>query len=388
MSYKFLGVFIAFLCPALNAEIIGEYSFDNRYFFNSGLQGQEKNHSSFTLSPEIFHENEDSIFHFKPKLRKDNIDTERNLVDIQELYLINILEDKEIKYGVSKEFWGVTETTHRVDIINQTDAVESLDGEDKLGQPMVKVSFEENWGLIDFYALLGFRERTFSGYDGRLRQPMIVDTDRPHYLSAAKNKRMDFAFRWSNYFDQLEVAISHFSGTSREPRFILTNENLKELVPLYEVIDQTGFEFQYLLGSFAIKSEIISRSGQEDRFTAATYGFEYTQVGIFGSRLDLGWIVEANHDDRLPSSPAVIGTRLTINDTSDTQILSGIIYDEKSEELGFLLEASRRLGICCSISIEGFYFDDTNEDNEEFKLFQAYKEDDFLRFELIYYMGD
>ena len=143
MSNKFLGIFISFLCPAIYTEIIGEYSFDNRYFFNSGLQGQEKNHSSFTLSPEIFHENEDSIFHFKPKLRKDNIDTERNLVDIQELYLINILEDKEIKYGVSKEFWGVTETTHRVDIINQTDAVESLDGEDKLGQPMVKVSFEE-----------------------------------------------------------------------------------------------------------------------------------------------------------------------------------------------------------------------------------------------------
>ena len=157
MFYKFLGISISFLCPALNAEIIGEYSFDNRYFFNSGLQGQEKNHSSFTLSPEIFLEKENSILHFKPKFRKDNIDTERNLVDVQELYLINILEDKEIKYGVSKEFWGVTETTHRVDIINQTDAVESLDGEDKLGQPMVKLSFEENWGLLDFYALLGFR---------------------------------------------------------------------------------------------------------------------------------------------------------------------------------------------------------------------------------------
>ena len=102
---------------------------------------------------------------------------------------------------------------------------------------------------------------------------MIVDTDRPHYLSAAKNKRMDLPLGGAIIFDQLEVAISHFSGTSREPRFILTNENLKELVPLYEVIDQTGFEFQYLLGSFAIKSEIISRSGQEDRFTAATYGF-------------------------------------------------------------------------------------------------------------------
>ena len=249
MSHKYLGVFIAFLCPALIGEIIGEYSLDNRYFFNSGVQGQERNHSSFTLSPEIFLEEENSILHFKPKLRKDNEDNERNLLDIQELYLINLLEDKEIKYGVSKEFWGVTETTHRVDIINQTDTAESFDGEDKLGQPMVKVSFEENWGLLDFYALLGFRERTYPGNDGRLRQPMIIDTDNPQYLSSAKNKRVDFAFRWSNYFDQLEIAISHFSGTSREPRFVVSNENLKEIIPLYEVIDQTGFEFQYLLGS-------------------------------------------------------------------------------------------------------------------------------------------
>ena len=29
-----------------------------------------------------------------------------------------------------------------------------------------------------------------------------------------------------------------------------------------------------------------------------------------------------------------------------------------------------------------------SEDNEEFKLFQSYKEDDFLRFEFIYYIGD
>ena len=98
-------------------EIIGELSFDNRYFFNAGLQEQKKNHTSFSFSPEIFQDNSNRIFHFKVKLRKDSEDSGRNLNDIQELYLINILEDKEIKYGVSKEFWGVTETSHRVDII-------------------------------------------------------------------------------------------------------------------------------------------------------------------------------------------------------------------------------------------------------------------------------
>ena len=78
----------------------------------------------------------------------------------------------------------------------------------------------------------------------------------------------------------------------------------------------------------------------------------------------------------------------TFNDISDTQILSGLIFFDKSEEVGFLLEATRRLGNCCSISLEGMYFDDTNEDNNETKLFQAFKEDDFLRLEFTYYFGE
>ena len=51
-----------------------------------------------------------------------------------------------------REFWGVTETAHRVDILNQTDQVESFDGEDKLGQPMVNFSWSKDWGTLDLYA--------------------------------------------------------------------------------------------------------------------------------------------------------------------------------------------------------------------------------------------
>ena len=367
-------------------EIIGELSFDNRYFFNAGLQEQKKNHTSFSFSPEIFQDNSNRIFHFKVKLRKDSEDSGRNLNDIQELYLINILEDKEIKFGVSKEFWGVTETSHRVDIINQTDFTEGFDGEEKLGQPMIKISLERQWGLLDIYTLLGFRERNFSGKKGRLRLPLPINEKGSLYSSSSKNKRADFAVRWSNYYDDFDIAISHFSGTSREPRFLPSANKINELVPVYEVIDQTGLEIQYLLDSLAIKGEVISRSGQGERFTAATYGLEYTQVGVLQSRIDLGWVVEFNHDDRLESSPFVLGTRFSFNDIYDSQILSGFILNDKSKELGFLLEASRRIGECCLLSLEGIYFDDTEEDNGQKKLFQAFKEDDFLRAEFIYYL--
>ena len=66
-------------------EIIGELSFDNRYFFNAGLQKQKKNHTSFSFSPEIFKDDSNKIFHFKAKLRKDSEDSGRDLNDIQEL---------------------------------------------------------------------------------------------------------------------------------------------------------------------------------------------------------------------------------------------------------------------------------------------------------------
>ena len=367
-------------------EIIGELSFDNRYFFNAGLQEQKKNHTSFSFSPEIFKDDSNKIFHFKAKLRKDSEDSGRDLNDIQELYLINILEDKEIKFGVSKEFWGVTETSHRVDIINQTDFTEGFDGEEKLGQPMIKISLERQWGLLDIYTLLGFRERNFSGNKGRLRLPLSINEKGPLYSSSSKNKRADFAVRWSNYYDDFDIAISHFSGTSREPRFLPSANKINELVPIYEVIDQTGLEIQYLLDGLAIKGEVISRSGQGERFSAATYGFEYTQVGVLQTRIDLGWGVEFNHDDRLEISPFVLGTRFSFNDIYDSQILSGFIVNDKSKELGFLLEASRRIGECCMLSLEGIYFDDTDEDNGQKKLFQAFKDDDFLRAEFIYYL--
>jgi hypothetical protein len=50
-----------------------------------------------------------------------------------------------------------------VDIINQTDLVENIDGEDKLGQPMVHFSYFGDWGVVDFFLLPYLRERTYPG---------------------------------------------------------------------------------------------------------------------------------------------------------------------------------------------------------------------------------
>ena len=376
-------------------ELLGEVSIEGRSFSKEGFFDQAEFHSSLSFSPEIYIESDNlkRSFTFKPKFRKDSEDSERDLIDIQELHWTIIGNIFETKIGIRKDFWGVTETVHRVDIINQTDFVENIDGEDKLGQPMINISFERLNGTFDIYALLGFRERTFGGKNGRLRAPILVDTDNPIYESNAEEKRIDFAFRWSQYFSDFEYAVSHFSGTSREPFFKLdVSSPVPQFQPLYNVIDQTGIEILYILDSMAFKLEGFSRSGQGDRFSASTAGFEYTQIGIFESQIDLGWVAEFNHDDRIENSPISIGTRLTFNDIADTQILSGLLWNKDSDEKNIFIEASTRLKSCCKISIEGVIFTDGKKLNKfnPFKepegLFDYFQEEDFLKLEFIYYL--
>ena len=374
-----------------NFELFGEVSYEKRFFLDEGFSGQAKTHYSYTFSPEIYWESEggNNYFTYRSKIRRDSIDKERYLIDIQDLNWIRVGNSHEWRIGIRREFWGVTETAHRVDILNQTDQVESFDGEDKLGQPMVNFSLSKDWGTLDLYALLGFRERTFAGELGRLRSPAVINTDLAQYESAADYHRTDFAIRWSQSYQDLDLAISHFSGTSREPEFrLVEHEGETTVVPFYGLIDQTGLEVLYILGGLAMKFEGITRSGQSARFSAATAGFEYTQVGILGSRFDLGWLMEVNHDDRLPSSPIALGTRFTFNDLYDSQILSGVLWNEQSGETSVFVEASRRIRECCKLSLEAIYFNGGHAGYDGYRMLEYFDQDDFLRFEFIYYIGN
>jgi len=134
---------------------------------------------SLSLSPEYKYRSKDdsAVFTFAPYYRWDDKDDERTHGDIRQLDYVLAKGDWEFQVGIGKTFWGVTESQHLVDIINQTDGVDGFDGEDKLGQPLLRYSLLSDNGSIDFFMLPYFRERTFAGERGRLRFPLVVDTD-------------------------------------------------------------------------------------------------------------------------------------------------------------------------------------------------------------------
>ena len=285
-----------------------------------------------------------------PYLRWDAQDDERSLADLREAYWALEGDGFDLLVGANTVFWGVTESVHLVDIINQTDFAGDIDGEDKLGQPMVTTAWQRDWGEVSLFVMPWFRERTFTGMAGRFRPPVPVDTDRARFTSSQGADHVDVALRYSHYIGDVDIGFSAFSGTSREPRLVPGADG-ESLVPVYDLVDQFGIDVQYTREAWLWKLEAIARDGVSHSFGAAVAGFEYTAYQVGGSSADASLLLEYQYDGRNALEPATfadndvfLGTRLALNDVQDTAILAGVTYDVDTGETFVNVEAERRLG--------------------------------------------
>jgi hypothetical protein len=385
------------------AEWSGDVTFQNRYFINDSLPQnpqQHNNYMSISAEPEYYTawSNDTQSVTFTPFIRLDQYDSERSHGDIRELNYQHVFESWELRVGISKVYWGVTESQHLVDVINQTDNVENIDFEDKLGQPMIKTSFEEDWGTVDVFILPYFRERTYQGIEGRPRSFPVVDTDQASYESSGKEQNIDYALRWFQYFGDLELGLGYFNGTSREPIFLLGSKNNQPvLTPYYPLMQQASIDAQLTTEEWLWKLEAIARDWQNidtntalfvnETFFAMTGGFEYTFVGIAESDADLGFVMEYLYDNRgldatsFFQNDVMIGFRLAMNDADSSEALLGVIYDLDNQERLISLEASKRFSEnwTGNLEIRGF-----NNIGRLSRL-KGIEKDDFIQLDIAYY---
>ena len=208
---------IAQTACAVEKDFSGYVSAEYRYFTEDALYPQQRDDNySFALEPEFYLEwpEQSQSVTLKIFARHDQRDHQRSHIDLRELIWLMVSNDWELRVGVGKVFWGVTESQHLVDIINQSDAVENIDQEDKLGQPMINYNLIQDSGSLEFFVLPYFRERTFAGIDGRLRTQPYVDTDNPVYQSNNEEKHIDYAVRWRYSHNEWDLGLNHFIGTS------------------------------------------------------------------------------------------------------------------------------------------------------------------------------
>lgn len=373
----------------------GSVELEQRLFFDKQSQDESnRGQSSARLLMEYFQDwnNGDDQLVFEPFVRLDSDDDERSHVDIRQLSYSHLGKNSEFSVGLGRIFWGVTESQHLVDIVNQTDGVENIDGEDKLGQPMIRYSYFNDYGTFDGFLLPYFRERSFAGPDSRLNGGLVVDVDNAVYESSSEQSNLDYALRYSNTIGDWGLGLSWFSGTSREPdllRFADFSTGLTK--PYYPQIGQLGADIQLTTDAWLFKLEAIQRNFDDavyEDYAAATLGFEYTFVGLFGTVYDLGVLSEYSWDEREERASSIfqndlfIGARLALNDVNDSQVLLGLSNDlDNSDTHAVFVEASTRLVSSLTLNIELRYFDSDTPSDPLFR----FKDNSFVQVGIEYF---
>ena len=387
--------------PSIN----GSVAIEQRYFWQGESSDAQqlnqllsrntsKSQTSAVLELEFFTDwnNGKDQLTFEPFARLDNEDSERSHIDIRQLLWTHLENKWELAAGIGIVFWGVTESQHLVDVINQTDLVENIDGEDKLGQPMVRYSYFSDYGTFDAFLLPTFRTRTFNGPDSRLNANVVIDNDNEVFESNAGQERLDFALRYSKTIGDWSVGLSWFSGTSREPdltRFF--DPNTLSTTPFYPQIDQFGADIQITTGAWLIKLEAIQRNHSDvllEDFAATTVGAEYGFVGIFGSVYDLGVLAEYSWDERGLSATSTfqndifVGARLALNDINDSEFLFGFTNDlDNTDSRAIFIEGSTRLNASITSEIQLRYFESESPND----LLFSFRDDSFVQFNIEYH---
>ena len=377
---------------SIEHELSGSFRIESRWFPEpADHPGQRSHASGFVAEPTLHLEDDEGrSFTLTPFFRYDSADSRRTHADLHEAYLLLFGEigdgEWETRLGIDRVFWGVAELNNVVDIVNQTDVVEHPDEKTKLGQPMAHLTFSGDWGTAELFALPWHRERTFPGRHGRLRPGLVVDHDLVEYESGAEERHLDVAARYSHSFGPLDLGLSIFDGTSREPAlrhpaFRLMRDgkcilNLgpkpvpEALVPRYEQIRQFGLDAQLTVEALLLKLEAIHRTGalnlpslrdrcgKEKDYAAFAIGGEYTFNSVFESAADLSLLGEWHYDDRGRRSTrpfqndVFLAARVAFNDVQGTEIIASVVADTDYVSRTLGVEFNRRLSDQWSLRLE------------------------------------
>lgn len=345
-------------------ELNGYLGVEQRGFLERGMASARSGVSSFVLEPELVARagSGRAAFIVRPFQRWDAEDGRRTHFDLRELAVEIQRGELDFRAGSRKVFWGVAESQHVVDVINQTDLVESLDLEEKLGQPMINVTWRPRHASFELYVLPRFREREFKEVETRLGPPLPVAG--AAYESADRRKHMDFAAR-AQFAprEELSVALSQFHGTNREPQLLLrATPQGGKLVPYYSIMRQTGLELQWTQGSLALKHESFYRAERGADTFRTVYGLEYTLFQLGESRRDLGLILEHNYDSRLRRAATAlqndlfVGTRLSFNNETSSELIAGVFRDLEHHSVIGKIEWQHRLAAALTLTLNVYTF--------------------------------
>ena len=337
--------------------------------------------------------------------RLDSRDSARTVFIVEELWAEWDLGDLEIRVGADVLNWTATEAFHPADIINARNLDSDVESYEKLGEPMVALTYDVGVGNITAYFFPFYSEAIFPAASSRLSF-IPPDLEVGQAIRMRANGRLtddDFglqgALRIAQSFGNIDVSLHVVHHLDRSQPEILFDPELNLPRPLFRTVTQIGGTYQHVIDGLIVKVEagyrIFAKPDnnltplgpiQDRDHLQLAVGLEY---GWLIDNVDLTLLLEGQaflfvDDDVLPNlgvfqRDVLAGTRVNFNDTAGTELLVSTIVDLQNPDQ-VLLNASwsRRFltGWTVSAALRAVF---SNSSAVEQQGFQIPPESDHLR---------
>ncbi|MEL6189085.1 MAG: hypothetical protein AAFU79_31065, partial [Myxococcota bacterium] len=302
--------------------------------------------------------------------RLDSQDFNRTILVVEELWAEWDLGDLEIRVGADILNWTATEAFHPADIINARNLDSDVESYEKIGEPMVALSYDVGVGNITAYFFPYYSEPIFPASSSRLAFiPPEVPVGEILRMSADGSLTDDRfglqgAIRFIQSFGSVDLGLHVVHHLDRSQPEVLFDDSVGLPRPLFRTVTQFGGTYQHVIEGLIVKIEAGYRifakpENNETRFGSVEER-DHLQVAV---GLEYGWLVDdadvtlllegqaylGVDDAVLPNlgvfqRDALFGTRISLNDTAGTELLvSGIVDLQNPDQILFNASWSRRI---------------------------------------------
>ena len=310
--------------------------------------------------------------------RLDSRDSNRTIFIAEELWAEVKLGALRLRVGADILNWTATEAFHPADIVNARNLDSDSESYEKVGEPMVRMSYDVGSGSISAFFFPYYTRTIFPAQSSRLSFiPPGIDVG-PFIRMNANGKLTEDNFgpqgalRITQSFRGVDIAIHAVHHMDRlQPEQVVDPVTMLPR-PLFRKVTQIGGTYQHVLGPVIAKVEAGYRIFARPRNGETPFGQvqdrDHLQVA---AGLEYGFLVDSSAELTLLAEgqsiflvdddvrrqlgvfqrDVLVGLRLALNDISSTELrISSIVDIEDPDQVLLNASYSQRVGNSWGVS--------------------------------------
>lgn len=202
------------------------------------------------------------------------IDTSRNRLNIEELYIVQEIKSIEVFAGYRIFNWSTSEAFRPNDIINSKNYDSQFENPEKLGEPMIGLAYYNNFFETNLFFMPLVINPQFPENTNRLSiNPTGFNTEPVNFLSNSGQlvEEYDFVDQFGANFKLIlsNLDINFFwANHYNRSNLLYLNTSLTDIQPLLVQVNHYGLGLTYVYDNLILKSDLVYKDFK-DTITSA-----------------------------------------------------------------------------------------------------------------------